>query len=79
MVMPVGIVQHDLGHELPAVEPDLCCLLNHGPGERFALIPFGRRGANHGLRKVVHPLLQLQLVFAEIQGELGHRGYLIPG
>ena len=69
-----GVVHHHLGHELPAVQADLGGLLDDRPRELFFLVPlFGVR--THDVDgELMQPLLQGQLVFAQGEGELGHRG-----
>src|SRR5205085_5117921 len=62
-----------VGHELEGVQPDLGRLLDDGPRRLLALVPLVGRGADDAVGEVVDPLLDLQLVLVELEGELGHR------
>ncbi len=75
---PGPVVHHDLGHELPAVEPDLGRLFQNRPRCLLPLVPFLGRRTDHIIGKVVDPFLQLQLVFVEVEGEFTHRTSCSP-
>ncbi len=63
---PGGVVHHGLGHELPAVEPDLGRFLDHGVREFLALVPLvsHRSDLVHG--ELMDPLLDLELIFVQL-------------
>ena len=73
-----GRVAHRVHQEVDAVQPDLGGLLDHRPGELLALVPLVGGGADHALGEVVDPLLDLQLVLVERQGE-GHAPQVTTG
>ena len=74
---PGRIVHHRLGHELPAVQPDLGRLLHDRVRELLALVPLVGVRAHHVFGEAVHPLLELELVFVECHREFGH-GLKLP-
>ena len=67
-----GGVEEALGHEVEGVQPDAGGLLDDGPGRLLALVPFVGGRAHDVLGEVVHPLLDLELVFAQLERELRH-------
>ena len=67
-----GRVGHRVHDEVDAVQADLGGLLDDRPRELLALVPLVGGGPDDVLGEVVTPLLQLQLVFVEIQREVGH-------
>ncbi len=66
-----GLVEALGGEEVERVEADLRGLLDHRPGELLALVPLGRRRADHVLGERVHPLLQLDVVGPEVEARRG--------
>ena len=69
---PGRVVHHHLGHELPPVEPDLGGLFDDRPGRLLDFVPVVS-GRTHDLfGEPVDPLLQLNLIFVEIQGVVSH-------
>ncbi len=72
-----GRIAHGVEEEVDTVEADLCSLLDDGPRELFAFVPFLGDGADDALGEVVDPLLDLELVFVEVQREVGH-GHKLP-
>ena len=73
-----GRIAHRVHQEVDAVEADLGGLGDDGPGELLALVPLVGGGADDAFGEVVHPLLDLQLVLVECEGE-GHGLKLPPG
>ena len=67
-----GLVCQRVHHEVPAVQTDLAACCTTRLRELLALVPFVGRGAHDVVGEVVDPLLDLDLVFVEMQGELGH-------
>ena len=67
-----GRVAERVGDELQRVEADLGGLLDDRPRRLFPLVPLGRGGPDHVGGEVVDPLLDLQLVFVEIEREGRH-------
>jgi hypothetical protein len=63
-------------HELPAVETDLGGLLDDRVRELLALVPLFGGGTNDLDTELVDPLLELELVFVEVEGEIGHEDLL---
>src|SRR5664280_477668 len=74
-----ALVQEGGGDELEGVQPDLGRLLDDRPRGLLPLIPLVGGGADHVLREVVHPLLELQLILVEVQGEFRHGALLRSG
>ena len=72
---PVGSA-NAFGAELHGVEPDPGGLLDDGPRRLLALVPLVGGGADDVLGEVVDPLLDLELVLVEVEGEGGHRALL---
>ena len=70
-VSPVGS-RHRVHDEVDAVQTDLGGLLDDRPRELLALVPLVRGRTDDVLGEVVNPLLDLQLVFVEVQREVGH-------
>ena len=70
----VGHVVHE---ELPAVQTDFCGLLYNGPRELFALVPLLGGGTNDVFCEGADPLLNLELVVIELEGEISH-AYKLP-
>ena len=70
-VRPIGSPKH-VGEEVPRVEADLGGLLDDRPRRLLPLVPLGRGGADHVGGEVVDPLLDLQLVFVELERERRH-------
>ena len=62
-----GRVADRVHQEVDAVEADLGRLLDDRPRELLALVPLVGGRADDALGEVVHPLLDLQLVFVERQ------------
>ena len=74
-----GGVAECVQQELPAVEADLGSLLDDRVRELFALVPFVTCGSDHVLGEVVHPFLDLQLVFVECEISHDHsRSAMLP-
>jgi hypothetical protein len=69
---PGVVTQRRLGEEVEGVEADLGRLLDERPGKLLALVPLLRRRPHDRLREVVDPLLDLLLIFVQLQGELAH-------
>ena len=68
-----GGIGSRVGEELERVEPDLGRLFDDGPRRLFPLVPFVRGRTDHVLGEVVDPFLDLELVFVELEREVGHR------
>jgi hypothetical protein len=65
-------VLQGVGEEVEAVQPDLGGLLDDGIREFLGLVPLMGRGPDDFLGEVMDPFLDLELVLAEREGELGH-------
>ena len=74
-----GGVAEGVGHEVERVQPDLGRLLDDGPGGLLPLVPLVGDGPNHVLGEVVDPLLDLELVLVELEGEVSHRARHLAG
>ena len=72
-------VEEALGDEVEGVQPDPGRLLDDRPRRLLALVPLVPGRADHRLGEVVDPLLDLQLVLVEVQGEIGHGALLRSG
>ena len=72
-----GRVAHGVQEEVGAVEPDLCSLLHDRPWELLTLVPLVGGRTDDSLGEVVDPLLDLDLIFGEIEREIGH-GLKLP-
>ena len=60
-------VEEALGDEVERVQADPGRLLDDRPRGLLPLVPLVAGGSDHVLGEVVHPLLDLQLVFVEIE------------
>ena len=67
-----GLVAERVGEELPRVEADAGGLLDDRPRRLFPLVPLGTGGPDDVGGEVVDPFLDLQLIFVEIEREVGH-------
>ena len=61
-----------VGDELPRVQPDLGRLLDQRPRRLLPLVPLVGSRPDDAFGKVVDPLLDLELVLVEPEGEIGH-------
>ena len=73
MPRPVGS-KYCGGVEVEGVEADLGGLLDDRPGGLLALVPLGGGRADHVGGEGVHPLLQLDVVGAEVEARRGRDG-----
>ena len=67
-----GRVGERVQQEVEAVEAVLRGLLHDRPRELLTLVPLVGGGTHDVVGELVHPLLDLQLVFVEVQREVGH-------
>ena len=67
-----GVADRGLGEEVEGVEADLGRLLDDRPRELLPLVPLVGGRADDLLGEVVDPLLDLLLIFVQVQGELSH-------
>ena len=68
-----GLLEVLGGEEVEGVEADLGGLLEHRPGELLALVPLGGGRTDDVLGEGVHPLLQLDVVGAEVEAGCGRQ------
>src|SRR5439155_507386 len=73
------VAHRRLGEEVERVQPDLGRLLDDGPGELLPLVPLVGRRPHHGLGEIVNPLLDLQLILVQLEGEVSHPAMLPRG
>ena len=71
-------VEERLGDEVEGVEPDPGGLLDDGPRGLLPLVPLVGGRPDHVFGEVVDPLLDLQLVLVEVEGEIGHGARSVP-
>ena len=74
-----ALVEERLADEVEGVEADLGRLLDDRPGGLLPLVPLVAGGSDDVLGEVVDPLLDLQLVLVEVEGEFGHDASLRSG
>ncbi len=67
-----GRVARGVEQEVDAVQTDLGGFLDDGPRELLALVPLRGDRPDDTLGEVVDPLLDLELVFVEVEREVGH-------
>jgi hypothetical protein len=73
-----GGIGEAVDEEVPGVEAVLGRLLDDRPGRLLPLVPLVGGGADDVLGEVVDPLLDLELVLVQLQGEISHALQVTP-